>query len=86
MVGAPMGKIEKVAVELDSEAIEAAAKAGLDLSQVLLEALHRKLPDLHAGEREVAARKWYEENKEAIDAYNKFVDEHGLFSDGMRSF
>jgi antitoxin CcdA len=81
-----MGKAEKVAVELDSEAIEAAAKAGLDLSQVLLEALYRKLPDLHAAEREQAARKWYEENKEAIDAYNKLIDEHGLFSDGMRTF
>jgi antitoxin CcdA len=81
-----MGKIETVSVQLDSEAIEAATKAGLDLSQVLREALYRRLPDLHAVEREEAARKWYEENKEAVDAYNQFVGAHGLFSDGMRTF
>jgi len=30
--------------------------------------------------------KWLEENREAIAAYNRFVDEHGVFSDGWRSF
>lgn len=80
-----MGKIEKVA-ELDSEAVAAAAKAGLDLSQVLLEGLYRKLPNLHAIERQEAARKWYESNKLAVDSYNDFIDRHGLFSDGVRKF
>ncbi len=32
------------------------------------------------------ARKWYEENKEAVDAHNEFVEQHGLFSDGLRKF
>jgi post-segregation antitoxin (ccd killing protein) len=26
------------------------------------------------------------ENRVAIDAYNKHVDEHGVFSDGLRGF
>ena len=30
--------------------------------------------------------KWLEENRDAINAYNQFVDEHGVFSDGWRSF
>ncbi len=30
--------------------------------------------------------KWLAENREAIDAYNRFVDENGVFSDGWRSF
>ena len=30
--------------------------------------------------------KWLAENRDAIDAYNRFVDEHGVFSDGWRSF
>ena len=30
--------------------------------------------------------KWLEENREDIAAYNRFVDEHGVFSDGWRSF
>jgi antitoxin CcdA len=37
-------------------------------------------------EHEQAARRWYEENKEAIDAYNKLIETSGLFSDGTRMF
>ncbi|MEW7312827.1 type II toxin-antitoxin system CcdA family antitoxin [Buttiauxella gaviniae] len=29
---------------------------------------------------------WYEENREAIDALNEFVEENGSFSDFHRSF
>jgi antitoxin CcdA len=82
-----MGKREKVALELDSEAIEAAAAAGLDLSAVLLEALHRKLPTLHAEERDARARAWLEENRSAIEAYNRMIEQDGfVFSDGARTF
>jgi antitoxin CcdA len=77
---------ERVTVELDSESIAAAQEAGIDLSQLLTEALHRRLPMLHAAQREADARKWYEENKEAIDAHNQFIAKHGLFSDRMRKF
>jgi antitoxin CcdA len=31
-------------------------------------------------------QKWLAENRDAIAAYNHFVDEHGVFSDGWRSF
>jgi len=77
---------ERVTIEVDPEALAAARAAGIDLSQLLAEALRRRLPNLDAATREEAARKWYEENKEAIDAYNKLIEEHGLFSDGMRTF
>ena len=82
-----MGKREKIALELDSEAIAAAKAAGLDLSTVLLEALHRKLPTLHAEERAVLARTWLEENRSAIEAYNRMIEQDGfVFSDGARTF
>lgn len=29
---------------------------------------------------------WLKENKLAIDKYNNFVEENGVFSDGLRSF
>jgi post-segregation antitoxin (ccd killing protein) len=32
--------------------------------------------------RDEAARRWYEENKEAVDSYNELVVKYGLFSDG----
>lgn len=31
-------------------------------------------------------QEWLKENRKAIDHYNKRVDEHGVFSDGLRSF
>ena len=40
-------------------------------------------------EQEVRARKrekWLEENREAIAAYNAFVEENGIFSDHVRLF
>ena len=40
-------------------------------------------------ERELAearANKWRESNREAIAAYNEYIEKHGAFSDGMRSF
>jgi antitoxin CcdA len=86
-MGSVMGKREKVALELDSEAIAAAQAAGLDLSAVLLEALHRKLPTLHAEERAARARAWREENRSAIEAYNLIIEQDGfVFSDGARTF
>jgi antitoxin CcdA len=78
---------ERVIVEVDPEALAAARAAGIDLSQLLSEALRRRLPSLDATAREEAARKWYEENKEAVDAYNKMIEEDGfVFSDGARTF
>jgi len=77
---------ERISLELDSESIAAAKEAGIDLSKLLIEALRRRLPQLHAAERQAAARQWYEENKEAVDSYNRFVETHGLFSDGLRKF
>lgn len=80
-----MGK--HITLELDEESIAAAREAGIDLSQLLVEALRRRLPKLHSAEREEAARRWYDENKAAIDAYNKMIEADGfLFSDGARTF
>jgi post-segregation antitoxin (ccd killing protein) len=78
---------ERVTLELDSESMAAAKEAGIDLSQLLIEALRRRLPKLHAAERQAAARQWYEENKDAVDAVNEMIEEDGfVFSDGARSF
>jgi post-segregation antitoxin (ccd killing protein) len=69
-----MGAHEKVELELDHEAIAAARAAGLDLSAVLLEALRRKIPTLHAEERAARAEAWQAENQRAIDAYNRMIE------------
>lgn len=82
-----MEQRETVALELDREALETAKAAGLDLSSVLLEALRRRFPNLHAEERAAKARRWREENRDAIEAYNRMIEEDGfVFSDGARTF
>jgi antitoxin CcdA len=78
--------IERITIELDAEAIAAARAAHIDLSELLISALRRRIPALHIAEREQAAREWYEENKLAVDACNELFERHGLFSDGVREF
>jgi antitoxin CcdA len=77
---------ERITVELDAGALAAARDAGIDLSELLNHALRRRLPQLNPPERQQVARQWYEENKEAVDAYNEMIETHGLFSDGVRMF
>jgi post-segregation antitoxin (ccd killing protein) len=60
----------KVTVELDVDALAAARAAGVDLSELPNYALRRRLQHLNPAEHEQVARLWYEENKEAVDAYN----------------
>jgi len=78
---------ERIAIELDAGSIAAAKAAGIDLSELLVEALRRRLPSLHASERAELNRRWQEENREAIEAYNQMIEEDGcVFSDGIRTF
>ena len=41
---------------------------------------------LTAALREKQRAQWLVENKTAIDAYNDHLENHGVFSDGLRSF
>ncbi|MBP2292716.1 type II toxin-antitoxin system CcdA family antitoxin [Azospirillum rugosum] len=54
-------------------------------------AAHRKPTNVSAKpvEQSVAEAKrqgWIEENRPAFDAYDAFVERHGVFSDGKRLF
>jgi post-segregation antitoxin (ccd killing protein) len=78
---------EHVTVELDAESISAAKEAGIDLSELLVRALRRRLPNLHAAERSELERRWHDESREAIDAYDRMIEHDGyVFSDGARTF
>ena len=77
----PTRKAPKQATNLsiDRELLDAAREAGVNLSAALEEALREKVA--------VARReKWKRENAEAIAEYNDFIAEHGIFSEGQRSF
>jgi antitoxin CcdA len=59
--------------------LDAARAAGVNLSATLERALTQELADQKQ-------RQWREQNREAIAAYNDYVEEHGTFSDGVRGF
>ncbi len=66
-------------VSVRSDLLAEAREAGINLSAALERALTEELA---AAKR----KKWLEDNRESIAAYNEFVDKHGVFSDGVRGF
>jgi antitoxin CcdA len=77
---AKSSSIKKAAnVSIRTALLEAAREARVDLSATLERAL---IEELHSAQRE----RWREENREAIAAHNDFVEQHSVFSDGLRSF
>ena len=66
-------------VSIRSDLLDAARDAGVNLSATLERALTEELA-------KVRRARWREENREAIAAYNEYVEAHGNFSDGVRSF
>lgn len=81
MTQASRKRVEKKAANLSirSDLLAEAREAGVNLSAALEEALEGKIAN---AKRE----RWVRENSDAISAYNEFVSEHGVVSDGMRSF
>jgi len=66
-------------VSIRSDLLDSARAAGVNLSATLERALREELANLRR-------ERWREENREAIASYNDYVEEHGTFSDGVRSF
>lgn len=68
-----------VNLSVDGALLDEARAAGTNVSAVLESALEKEL-----AERRL--QKWRDENREAIEDYNRFIDENGLLSDEWRSF
>jgi antitoxin CcdA len=77
-VDPPAGK-RAVNVSISSALIAEAKAAGINLSATLEAAITREL-------RERRRAAWLAENGDAIRAYNEDVDQHGVYSDGARTF
>lgn len=60
---------------IDEDVLRDAKAAGVNLSEAAELAIRAEL-----------GRRWYEENKAAIDAFNSDVLENGLWSDGLRTW
>jgi len=66
-------------LSVNSDLLKRSKALDINLSATLEQALKEKLA-------KVEAKKWLEENKNAINAYNDFVEEHGSFGDEYRAF
>ncbi len=66
-------------VSIRSDLLDAARVAQVNLSATLEHALIEEL-------KLIEHQKWRAQNREAIDAYNDYVEEKGVFSDGARGF
>ncbi|MBB5186919.1 antitoxin CcdA [Zhongshania antarctica] len=66
-------------LSLNSDLLRKCKDLKINLSATLEQALSDKLAKLNS-------EKWANENKNAIQAYNHFVDEHGCFGDEFREF
>jgi antitoxin CcdA len=68
-----------VNVSISAELLQAARDRSINLSAALEAAVENEL-------RQSRKSEWLERNADAINAYNNDVEEHGAFSDGLRSF
>ena len=66
-------------LSINSDLLSQARALNVNLSATLEQALIETL-------RQKRQEQWLAENCEAIEAYNSHVEEHGVFSDGLRSF
>jgi antitoxin CcdA len=74
-------------VQIDADLLARAEQAGLDLAKTVDRALRRALSITGEGPRdEERARRWREENAEAIAFNNAEIERNGLWSDGLRLF
>jgi antitoxin CcdA len=66
-------------VSINSDLLEKARGLKINLSATLEEALAVQV-------RAEQRSQWKKENAKAIQAYNNFIEENGVFSDGLRKF
>lgn len=66
-------------LSVNEDLLSKARANNINLSATLEQALTLAL-------QEKQRTQWLAENKAAIEAYNEHVEQHGVFSDGLRSF
>ena len=77
-----MGKAE-LKLEIDAHLLEQARAAQIDLALIAERALKAALGPAAAEER---ARKWAEDNAEAIADHNQRIATYGVFGDDLRTW
>jgi|WetSurMetagenome_2_1015567.scaffolds.fasta_scaffold776025_1 antitoxin CcdA len=73
------GPKRAVNVSVDAEVLAAAKALDINISQTLEDELRRKVHD-------EKVRRFKEESREAIEAYNRFIEENGIWSEKFRTW
>lgn len=66
-------------LSVNSDLLAQAKALGINVSALLEQSLAEQV-------RKLKAEAWVHENRAAIQAYNQDVQDHGTFSEGLRSF
>jgi antitoxin CcdA len=66
-------------LSINEDLLAKARELDINLSATLEQALDEAL-------RQKQREQWLSENRAAMEAYNAHVEQHGVFSDGLRSF
>jgi antitoxin CcdA len=77
-----MGKVE-LRVQIDADLLESAKAAGVDFPVVTEEAVRAALAQRSD---EAKARRWAEENAEAIKAHRERIETYGVFGEDLRTW
>jgi antitoxin CcdA len=66
-------------LSINSDLLQKARELEINLSAAFEDALAKKV-------KEKQEEKWLETNKKSIQEYNDYVEKHGVFNRGLRSF
>lgn len=70
---------QRLNLTVRADVVAYARKARLNLSQILEESLLQR-------QREDAARRWQEENRDAIEHHRRRIEKHGMWNKDLISF
>lgn len=71
---------------IDPELLAQAQRLGISITGMSETQLRLHLQKVDPAGAEERARRWAEENAKAIAEHNRFVEEHGLLSDYLRTW
>ncbi len=79
-----MDKVELKKIEIEPELLEQAARLGIDVTGVDERTLRLYLQKVDPAGAEARAKRWAEENAEAIRLHNERIDRYGVFGEDLR--
>ncbi|MDI1282104.1 type II toxin-antitoxin system CcdA family antitoxin [Brevundimonas sp.] len=81
-----MAKPELKKIEIEPALLEQAARLGIDVTGVDERSLRLYLQKVDPAGAEARARRWAEENAEALEAYRARIERDGVFGEDFRTW